>query len=112
MKSLCWLVLMFAVALDLRSSALAAGQGGMLAKLRQLPAVGSLKEGANLIKRGLLRASAAPDGQSSVAVGSRDLKRKLFAAITGLGLMWGTYTYPPPRRALVALVAGMRRRQL
>ena len=91
MKSLYWLVLMLAVALDMRNSALAAGQGGVLAKLS---AVGSLKEGANFIKRGLLRASAAPDGQSKVAVGSRDVKHKLFAAIAGLGLMWGAYTMP------------------
>lgn len=91
MKSLCWLLLLFAVALDMRSSALAARQGGMLAKLS---AVGSLKEGANLIKRGLLRASAAPDGQSKVAVGGRAVKHKLFAAIAGLGLMWGAYTIP------------------
>ena len=91
MKSLCWLVLMFAVTLDMRSSALAAGQGGVLAKLS---AVGSLKEGANFIKRGLLRASAAPDGQSKVAVSSRAVKHKLFAAIAGVGLMWGAYTMP------------------
>ena len=89
MKNLCWLVLLFAFALDMRSSALA--RGGMLAKIGQLPAVASLKEGANLIKRGLFRASAAPEGRSSIAVGRRDLKHKLFAAAAVIGLAWGAY---------------------
>ena len=72
MKTLYLLVLLFVVALDMRSSALAAGQGGMFAKLKQLPAVksmsGKLKGGVDLIRRAALRSSVAPDGQSKVVV--------------------------------------------
>ena len=106
MKSFCWLAVLFATVLAIRSSALAAGQG-VLAKFRQLPAVelmsGNLKEGVNLIRRAALRTSVTPDS-------NRDLKHQLFAAVAGMSLIWGAYTAdaacpgcgdaPPPQWAM------------
>lgn len=72
MKRLCLLVL-FAAALDMQSSALAAGQGGLLAKLKQAR---SVSEGVSLLRRAVARASV--DGASG----------KLAAAALALGMLF------------------------